>query len=1108
MKKLFLFQLLLILTAFIFTSCESETVDAIDLTFKPTIQKKSTGVQTKSFYYANQPYQGNISLEVDPRNESTIETSFITDATGYMVIEEENGKKTILPGESFIYDYRKSSLPFEIFLSSVGKNAITFEFNSESYSESVTDTILIKDLFYDIAVDSIPDRILVGKKFSFLLHIEPKEESDIKETAASAVINKGAGTVYVQNDVVLVNKPSEEFTFITPENVNSKAAAGSPNTKAPVTAMLSIGKNTLTYLPQDDKQNEILLKINNPYNSSQDYSMSFDVQKPIFATEAIIGKDSKPYVSKDYSFLLKVSQVDVYEGNSFRLSYRHLTPTSSPTLKANAQDLKPGASLDIKEGENILILNSPTKENYEIEFIVTDQFGSQYKDTALIAFQPIPLYNITVPTTIGGTISGAGTYEESSMATLIAKPETGYNFTGWWDKENNLISSNLTYSFTVSEPQTITAQFAKQVYQVDVTAGEGGIATGSGNFEFGTNVTVRAIPNNGYSFSNWVEGGSNVSNTALYMFEATKPRSLVATFKKNEIAASVDKPSQDVKVGQEAGVQLSIAEDNYEGLFSVKYELVSGAGTFSGGEKQTVGAGRHAMNFVPSTAGTHTYRLIISDQYEASKTVNVTVTATLAPIVLQPNLTAFNLSLNQEAEIQLNVSEIAYSDKFTLRYDLTGANGTFQVNNVVLGSGLNTSVNSGKTTLKFQINQVGDANLKLSVSDTRGQTEVVTINVNASSTISVTAGAGGTATGGGTFNTLDAMANLSASPNTGYLFDGWYESGAKVSGDANYSFQVTVSRAIEARFIPDSYQINTTANPASGGTVSGAGSYNYNTQQAVTASPNTGYSFAGWYEGSTLVSNNTVYPFTVTNTRTLEARFSINSYQLNVVASPAAGGSVSGSGTFQYGTQHTITATPNTSGNYNFKGWSDGNMSLSRVITIGTSDATYTANFKYEPPVPQPVFCDINGSGTVKINGSPLVNGTPYAPGTYTLTAHPSSGWSSSWTSKTIVITDREIQESVTFTDNRPKATVTVTSKKGASYGPSMMIWVYGGGDIVIGESCTISTSADETTVSGQKYQPSFDGWYQDGKTRVSINTNYTFTVTGNASFEARWSWK
>lgn len=1105
MNKQTLLYLYLLMAAFLFSACERETVDAIDLTFTPNITI-SSGIETKGFFYANQPCTGKIALDLDTRNEAKIETSFLTESTGYMLIGEE--KKKILPGESFVHDYRQSSLPFELYLTTVGRNAVTLEFNSDSYQSFFTDTIVVKDLFYEITADSIPERILIGQKFSFLLNITPKEETDIQETTASATISKGAGTVYVQNDVILVNKPSEEFTFITPENVNSKAAAGSPDTKAPVTAMLSIGKNTLTYLPQDDKQNEILMKINNPYNSSQDFSLAFDVEKPIFATEAIIGKNAKPYVSKDFSFLLKVSQVDVYEGNSYSLSYRHLTPTSAPTLKVNAQDLKPGGSLDIKEGENIMILNSPTKENYEIEFIVTDQFGSQYKDTANIQFQPIPLYNITVPTTTGGTVTGAGTYEESSMASLIAKPETGYNFTGWWDKENNLISSNLTYSFTVSEPQTINARFAKQVYQVDVTAGEGGIATGSGKFEFGTNVTVRAIPNNGYSFANWVEGGSNVSNTALYMFEATKPRSLVATFKKNEIAASVDKPSQDVKVGQEAGIQLSIAEDNYEGLFSVRYELVSGTGTFSGGEKQTVGAGRHAMNFVPSTAGTHTYRLIISDQYEASKTVNVTVTATLAPIVLQPNLTTFNLSLNQEAEIQLNASEIAYNDKFTLRYDLTGANGDFKVNNVLLGNGLNTSISTGKTTLKFQIKQVGDANLKLSVSDTRGQTEVVTIKVNASSTISVTAGTGGTATGGGTFNTLDAMANLSASPNTGYLFDGWYESGAKVSGDANYSFQVTVSRAIEARFIPDSYQINTTANPASGGTVSGAGSYNYNTQQAVTATPATGYSFAGWYEGSTLVSNSTVYPFTVTNARTLEARFSINSYQLNVVANPAEGGTVSGSGTFQYGSQQTITATPNTANYYIFTGWNDGNMSLSRIVTVGASDATYTATFIYDPPKPKPVYCKINGSGTVKINGSPLVDGTPYPPGTYTLTAHPSSGWSSSWTSKVITITDREVRESVTFTDNRPKATITITSKKGASYGPSMMIWVYGGGDIVIGESCTISTSADETTVSGQKYQPSFDGWYQDGKTRVSINTNYTFTVTGNASFEARWSWK
>ncbi|MCL2165568.1 MAG: S-layer homology domain-containing protein, partial [Oscillospiraceae bacterium] len=68
-------------------------------------------------------------------------------------------------------------------------------------------------------------------------------------------------------------------------------------------------------------------------------------------------------------------------------------------------------------------------------------------------------------------------------------------------------------------------------------------------------------------------------------------------------------------------------------------------------------------------------------------------------------------------------------------------------------------------------------------------------------TITVSSGAGGTATGNGTFAT-GATVTLTAAPNTGYLFDGWYENNALVSSSPVYTFTVNVNRALEARFSP------------------------------------------------------------------------------------------------------------------------------------------------------------------------------------------------------------------------------------------------------------------------------------------------------------------
>lgn len=98
------------------------------------------------------------------------------------------------------------------------------------------------------------------------------------------------------------------------------------------------------------------------------------------------------------------------------------------------------------------------------------------------------------------------------------------------------------------------------------------------------------------------------------------------------------------------------------------------------------------------------------------------------------------------------------------------------------------------------------------------------------------------------------------------------------------------------------------------------------------------YSFGGWYEGSTQIG--TALALSVANitaARTFEARgvATVNKYTLTVVNG-------SGSGTYNYGTKVTITASAIEG--KTFSKWSDGVTTASREVTV-TANATYTAEY-------------------------------------------------------------------------------------------------------------------------------------------------------------------
>lgn len=68
----------------------------------------------------------------------------------------------------------------------------------------------------------------------------------------------------------------------------------------------------------------------------------------------------------------------------------------------------------------------------------------------------LPDYTLTVTAGTGGTVTGGGTYESGTTATLTATPSDGYKFVQWSDGD-----TNATRTVTVTADKTYTAEFAK-----------------------------------------------------------------------------------------------------------------------------------------------------------------------------------------------------------------------------------------------------------------------------------------------------------------------------------------------------------------------------------------------------------------------------------------------------------------------------------------------------------------------------------------------------------------------------------------------------------------------------------------------------------------------
>lgn len=377
----------------------------------------------------------------------------------------------------------------------------------------------------------------------------------------------------------------------------------------------------------------------------------------------------------------------------------------------------------------------------------------------------------------------------------------------------------------------------------------------------------------------------------------------------------------------------------------------------------------------------------------------------------------------------------------------------------------------------------------------------------------------GTVSGGGTYD-YGSSVKSTATPATGYNFTKWVdETGGESTTNPYPGWEITKNRTIQAVFTIKSYSITLASQfriaetgdftgGTTGGTVSGGGTVTHGASVTAKATPATGYSFAGWYEGSNKVSDDASYTFSATGNRSLTARFQRQWFTVTFTA--GTGGSVAPtSARVEYGGEASSTATAATG--YTFSGWSNGVKTAKLTVTNVTANSTYTA--EYTMNTYTVTYVKGTGIATISKNSETVSWGADATGCTATVTTgYTFDGWYNGAT---------RVSTSLTYAPTAVKSNLTLTAKANInSYTVSPSAYyrttdgtgdytagttggtVSGGGSVNHGGSITVTASA----AAGYK----FDGWYSagaSGGTLLSSSASYAISgVTASMTVYARFT--
>ena len=256
-----------------------------------------------------------------------------------------------------------------------------------------------------------------------------------------------------------------------------------------------------------------------------------------YTVEAHGGSVSPAAHGGSYSFTITVDN-SFYKSDAFK-------------VKANSIELTPDSDTGVYTINDITADQVITVEG--VAKIDTPNIKTQPTDQTVAVGTEVTFsvaaegYNLTYSWQVSK--DGGSTWENIEGATsaqyTIASPalsQSGWQYRCW---VKSSADSGTPYFSRSSNIVTLTVTDSGTQYNISISASpsSGGTVSGGGSVNAGASITVTAAPNGSYRFVRWTEGGTQVSTSASYTFNATSNRTLVAVF---EIIPPYNPPTSPV----------------------------------------------------------------------------------------------------------------------------------------------------------------------------------------------------------------------------------------------------------------------------------------------------------------------------------------------------------------------------------------------------------------------------------------------------------------------------------------------------------------------------------------------------------------------------------
>jgi hypothetical protein len=516
-------------------------------------------------------------------------------------------------------------------------------------------------------------------------------------------------------------------------------------------------------------------------------------------------------------------------------------------------------------GTNV-ILNAVAAEGYEFVAWLygtsdTVSKSSQIsftasRDTAFNALFRLKKYSVNVlnNNVAYGSISGAGTYEHFSAATLTATANEGYEFR-YWLINGEVIDSVTSYIITVTEAVNVEANFSiiRKNVSARVLPLDAGTVSGTGRYEHNTQVTLTANANTGYSFVRWEDTFGNEYNiTPTIYLSAISDTCLVARFEPipytltifaNNINGEVS--FNGINYTSTIAIDTAVPFGTTLPLFT---KVVSGGYKFVGWKKAVDDAE------VLSVADTFYYTVTKDEMLRAlfSNTA-VSITATVQPAeagIIEGNG-------NYETNSWYPITAVPdYGYRFVEWRNVSGE---------VTGTENPLWVEAKNDTSFVALLEKDSFNVAVSIFTTD---------------MGVVAGSG--------LYCYQDTATLIANNNENYHFVGWYENDILVSTDTELKIEVERAYNLTAIFDSNEVVLTVLSSHPDNSVVSVGGVSKYGRVETLTAVAGEGIHFIGWLLGSDTLSVN-ILPLQMLDNYTVIALFDTNKYNLNVSITSAGG---------------------------------------------------------------------------------------------------------------------------------------------------------------------------------------------------------------------------